>query len=87
MNYAMIVATCRCVVSEIMPHPSQLAVTILTYLCGGRIFAPLINRYYGQPPCGYCLEGIEIDDEIDVHAISEDMRDRCLTVVLKQTRA
>jgi hypothetical protein len=87
INHAMIVAAFHCFVLENMPHPSQLAVTILTYLRTGPIFVPLINRYHGQPPCGYYLEALEMDDTIDVHAVSEGMKNPCLTIVLMQIGA
>jgi hypothetical protein len=87
IDYAAIVATFRCFILENIPRPSPPTTTIFTYLRGGDIFAPPVNRYYGQPPCGYYLEAVEMDDAIDVHAISEDMKNPCLTMVLKQTGA
>jgi hypothetical protein len=87
VNYTEIIATFRSVVLENMPHPSPIAAMLFVYLRGGDIFIPPVNRFYGQPPCGYYLEAIEMDNAIDIHIISEDNKNPCLTIVLEQTGA
>jgi hypothetical protein len=85
VNYRAIIATFRCFVLANMPHPSPPPTTLFVYVRGGDVFVPPVNRYYGQPPCGYYVEAIEMDDAVEVHVISEDMKNPCLTIVLEQT--
>jgi hypothetical protein len=82
-----IIATFRTFVLENLPHPSPPPTTIFAYIRGGDIFIPPVNRFYGQPPCGYYIEAIEMDEAVDIQAISEDTHNPCLAVVLEQTDA
>jgi hypothetical protein len=85
LNYRTIIATFRCLVLENMPHLLQSPTALFVYIRGGDIFIPPVNRYYGQPPCGYYTEAIEMDDAVEIHVISEDMKNPCLALVLEQT--
>jgi hypothetical protein len=87
MNYIAISGTFRRLVLENIPHSLSSVTTIFAYMRGGDVFVPPVNRYYGQPPCGFYLEAIEMDDASDVQAISQDMENPCLSIVLEQTGA
>jgi hypothetical protein len=87
VNYIAIIATFRKFVLENIPHLSLPVTTIFAYIRGGDIFISPVNRFYGQPPCGFYLEAIEMDNAVHVQAISEDMANPCLSIVLRQTGA
>jgi hypothetical protein len=87
VNHFLSVATFRHIILQQLPHPSPLPRSTFAHLRAGDIFLPPGASAYGQPPCAYYLEAINLDNATDVRPIAEDRKNPCLAVLLNHTGA
>jgi hypothetical protein len=78
-------ATFREHIIEQLPRHSSTATH--AHVRSGDIFHRNIHSAYGQPPCGYYVEAVAIENATEVRVIAEDMRNPCVAAVCSRTGA
>jgi hypothetical protein len=88
VNFFFSVATFRHhILGKLGPPPAIPLHATFAHVRSGDIFFPPFASAYGQPPCHYYLEALQLDNATEVRPISEDTANPCLGILLKHTRA
>jgi hypothetical protein len=87
VNHFLLVATFRHIILQQLPHPPPASSSTFAHLRAGDIFLPPGASAYGQPPCAYYLEALNLDNATDIRPVAEDMNNPCLARLLNDTGA
>jgi hypothetical protein len=84
-----IAATFRDIILSTLPQPSPPRSALFAHVRGGDLFlrTKVQNPKYGQPPCGYYTEAVDLDNATEVRVIAEDAENPCLEILLSYTGA
>jgi hypothetical protein len=85
----MIAGTFRDLILRNLQHPVPPASALFAHIRSGDLFSPgtVPHSKYGQPPCTYYLEAVDLDNATDVQVIAQDAMNPCLRIVLNSTGA
>jgi hypothetical protein len=87
-NY-VIAATFRDVILRNLQHPSPCPSSLFAHVRSGDVFRPngIPPPKYGQPPCRYDTQAVNLDNTTNVSLIAQDTRNPCVKMLLNYTGA